>query len=128
MNKNQNMIAKKNSIKPIDFSGLEIYDYTAGLELQSSFALIQVLPNACHAESWSTRSDKYYYILRGEIQFTLEGEEFKLSEGDFCVVLKGKKFSYKNIQKNLAQLILVHTPSFDLKFENFKTSSKKEHS
>jgi len=31
------MILKKDSLKPIDFSGLKIYDFTEGLELSSSF-------------------------------------------------------------------------------------------
>jgi len=39
---------------------------------------------------------------------------------DFCVVLKGKHFSYKNIQKKIANLILIHTPSFNINFEKFK--------
>lgn len=114
------MIIRKDSLKPIDFSGLKIYDFTDGLELKSSFAVIQIPPNSQHAESWSTRSDKYYYNINGEIQFILDGKEFKLSEGDFLVVLKGQRFSYKNIQKNIANLILIHTPSFDINFEKFK--------
>ena len=111
---------KKDSLKPIDFSGLKIYDFTEGLELSSSFALIQIPPNSQHLESWSTRSDKYYYIINGEIQFILEEKEFKLSKGDFCIVEKGRHFSYKNIQKNIANLILIHTPSFNINFEKFK--------
>ncbi|GAI73179.1 unnamed protein product, partial [marine sediment metagenome] len=39
------MIIRKDSLKPIDFSGLKIYDFTEGLELSSSFALIQIPPN-----------------------------------------------------------------------------------
>jgi len=113
------MIVRKDSLKPIDFSGLKIYDFTDGLELKSSFAVIQIPPKSQHAESWSIRSDKYYYIVNGEIQFFLEGKEFKLSEGDFCVVLKGQHFSYKNVRKSSANLILVHTPSFNINFEKF---------
>ena len=45
------MIIKKNSLKPIDFSGLKIYDFTEGLELSSSFAVIQMSPNSQHLES-----------------------------------------------------------------------------
>jgi len=114
------MIIKKNSLKPIDFSGLKIYDFTEGLELSSSFAVIQMSPNSQHLESWSTRSDKHYYIINGEIQFILEEKEFNLSKGDFCVVKKGQHFSCKNIQKNIANLILIHTPNFNIKYEKFK--------
>jgi len=114
------MIIKKDSLKPIDFSGLKIYDFTEKLELSSSFAVIQIPPNSQHSESWSTRSDKYYYIINGEIQFILEEKEFTLSKGDFCIVEKGQHFSYKNIQNNIANLILIHTPNFNINYEKFK--------
>ncbi len=114
------MIIRKDSIKQIDFSGLKIYDYTEGMDLRSSFAVIHVHPNQTHSKSWSTRSDKFYYVINGQIQFFLEGEDFILSEGDFCVVLKGQRFAYKNINHITATLILVHTPSFDINFEKFE--------
>jgi mannose-6-phosphate isomerase-like protein (cupin superfamily) len=114
------MIIRKDSLKPIDFFGLKIYDFTAGFESRSSFAIVQVLPHSKHKEAWSTRSDKFYYVLNGEIQFILENKEFILSKDDFLVVLKGQHFSYKNVQKSGATLILIHTPSFDIKFERFK--------
>ncbi len=114
------MIVKKDSLKPINFSGLKIYDFTEGLELSSSFAVIQMPPNSQHLESWSTRSDKYYYIINGEIQFILEEKEFKLSKGDFCIVEKGQCFSYKNVKKIFASLILIHTPNFNINHEKFK--------
>jgi len=56
------MKIKKDSLKPIDFSGFKIYDFTDRLDLKSSFAVIQIPPNSQHSESWSTRSDKYYYL------------------------------------------------------------------
>ena len=70
------MIIRKDSLKPIDFFGLKIYDFTAGFESSSSFAIVQVLPNSKHKEAWSTRSDKFYYVIDGEIQFILENKLF----------------------------------------------------
>ena len=110
----------KDSLKSIDFSGFKIYYFTEGLDLSSSFVVIQLPPNSRHSEFWSTRSDKYYYIINGENQFILEEKEFKLSKGDFCIVEKGQHFSYKNIQKDFANLILIHTPNFNIKYEKFK--------
>ena len=114
------MIIKRDSLKPIDFSGLKIYDYTEGMNQSSSFAVIHVLPNQTHAKSWSTRSDKFYYVINGQIQFFLDGKDFILSEGHLCVVLKGQQFAYKNMNKITAILILIHTPSFDINFEKFE--------
>ncbi len=114
------MIIRKDSVNPIDFSGLKIYDYSKGMDLKSSFAVIHVPPNQTHAKSWSTRSDKFYYIITGQIEFFLEGKDFTLSEGDFCVVSNGQRFAYKNNNKITAVLILIHTPSFNINFERFK--------
>jgi len=114
------MIIKKDSLKSIDFFGLKIYDFTAGFESKSSFAVVQIPPNSNHKEAWSTRSDKFYYIINGKLQFILENKKFTLSKDDFLVVLKGQHFSYKNLQKCESPLILIHTPSFDINSERFK--------
>ena len=113
------MIKKFNSVKPIDFEGLKIFDYTNDLDSSSSFAVIEVPPNISHVKSLSKRSDKYYYIIKGKLQFTLDDDEFELSEKDLCVVHKGKQFSYRNETKEPTILILFHTPSFDLDSEVF---------
>lgn len=113
------MIIRKDSLNPIDFFGLKIYDYTAGFNSKFSFAIVEVPPNSKHNEAWSTRSDKFYYVINGEIQFILENKEFTLFKNDFLVVLKGQHFSYKNVQKSNATLILMHSPSFDINFERF---------
>jgi mannose-6-phosphate isomerase-like protein (cupin superfamily) len=108
------MLVRRQSLNPIDFSGLKIFDYTAGSEVSSSFAIIEVPAGVSHAEALSRRSDKYYFVTRGEIRFALEGEEFPLVEGDFCLVEQGKRFRYRNQGPAPATLVLVHTPSFEL--------------
>lgn len=117
------MIVKQCSIDPIDFDGLKIIDYTSKLDSRSSFAVITIPPGAAHAESWSKRSDKYYYVVTGKVEFTLDGEQHVLSAGDFCVVLQGQHFSYLNPELKEAQICLVHTPSFDLSSEVFIDNS-----
>ena len=113
------MIVKHDTVDPIDFNGLRILDYTSKLETVSSFAVITVPPGVSHAEAWSKRSDKYYYIADGAIEFTLAGEAHTLSPGDFCVVPQGQRFSYRNTGTFEAQLYLIHTPRFDLDSEVF---------
>ena len=58
-------------------------------------------------------------LSRQCIHFRLENKEFDLNVGDFCLVKQGEKFSYRNVQDTNAQLVLVHTPSFDLASEVF---------
>ena len=113
------MLVRRHSLEPIDFGGLEIFDYTADLQLESSFALIEVPPGAVHPEAWSRRSDKYYFVVNGELRFSLGGDELVLSAKDFVFVEQGKRFAYRNDSSSPATLVLVHTPSFDLESEVF---------
>ena len=113
------MFLSRSSMTPVDFRGLGIIDYTAGQSLSSSIAAVEVAPGAKHAEAWSRRSDKYYVVSSGEIRFLLEGEARVMKAGDFCFVQKGRRFSYSNDGPDLAILVLVHTPSIDLREEVF---------
>jgi mannose-6-phosphate isomerase-like protein (cupin superfamily) len=107
------VIVRHSAVAPFDFDGLAIRDYTAGHETAASFAVITVPPGAVHAEAWSRRSDKYYYVAAGTIEFVDSGEAQELSAGDFCLVAKGEHFSYRNVSGAPATLCLLHTPSFD---------------
>jgi mannose-6-phosphate isomerase-like protein (cupin superfamily) len=113
------MLLSRSAMTPIDFHGLRIFDYTAGESLGSSVAAIEVMPGAKHAEAWSRRSDKYYLVSSGEVRFVLDGEPHVMKTGDFCFVKQGRRFSYSNETSDLATLVLVHTPSFDLREEVF---------
>jgi mannose-6-phosphate isomerase-like protein (cupin superfamily) len=113
------MRVSRSTMSPLDFEGLKIFDYTAGQSLGSSVAAIEVAPGARHAEAWSRRSDKYYVVTSGEIELVLDGESHTLKSGDFCFVRQGRCFSYSNKSSDVATLVLVHTPRFDLRDEVF---------
>jgi mannose-6-phosphate isomerase-like protein (cupin superfamily) len=113
------MLLSRSEMSPVDFDGLRIFDYTAGQSLEVSVATVEVAPGARHAEAWSRRSDKYYVVGSGQIRFVLEGEAHSMNAGDFCLVKKGRRFSYSNDSLEPATLVLVHTPSFDLREEVF---------
>ena len=118
------MIVRKSDAVAINFEGLRIFDFTGGQQgLSSSLALIDVPAGCDHAQAWSKRSDKYYLVVNGTIRFVLENKVFDLNAGDFCLVRQGEKFSYSNMQNSDAQLVLVHTPSFDLESEVFVEAS-----
>ena len=113
------MLLSRNAMFPVDFEGLRIFDYTAGQSVDASVAAVGVAPGAIHAEAWSRRSDKYYVVSSGEVRFVLDGEPYAMKAGDFCFVKKGRRFSYSNESSEPATLMLVHTPSFDLREEVF---------
>lgn len=114
------MFIQRRDVTTIDFDGLEIRDYTAGSDFGSSLAEIRVPVGVAHKPSWSTRSDKYYYVVEGRVVFTVNDRELELSPGDVCVVPRGDRFLYKNEGDREARLVLVHTPSFHLDAERFE--------
>jgi mannose-6-phosphate isomerase-like protein (cupin superfamily) len=116
------VLVRRETLDPIDFEGLKILDYTGEAELGSSFATIEVPAGGSHAEAWSKRSDKYYFVQRGAIRFVLQGDEVELREGDFCFVRRGERFSYRNDSPETAIVVLVHTPAFRLESEIFTDS------
>ena len=90
------MLVKQKFSEAFDFNGLTIKDYTAGLSEKSSFAVIGVAPGVHHGLSRSKRSDKYYYVISGNLLFHIEGRDFEFSGGDFCIVHQGERFDYRN--------------------------------
>ena len=114
------MIIRHDAVDPLEFDNFKILDYTAGQDNSSSFAEITVPVGVSHRLSWSNRSDKYYYIARGDVHFRVNKESHNLCAGDFCMVPKGERFRYTNIGSRDAVLILVHTPSFRLECEEFE--------
>jgi mannose-6-phosphate isomerase-like protein (cupin superfamily) len=114
------MIIRKEDVNAIDFNGISIRDYTSNCDEKSSFAVITVPPHVSHQISWSTRSDKYYYIIEGSIDFLINEKKHCLKEGDFCLIKKGEKFTYTNNSNEASSLILVHTPTFKIDKEIFQ--------
>lgn len=114
------MKIERDSLRPFDFEGLEIRDYTAGVEVSSSVAEITVPVGTRHRRAWSRKSDKYYYVLEGRLSFTVGAKALDLTVGDCCIVRKGERFSYSNPTREPARVLLMHTPSFDLAEEDFE--------
>jgi quercetin dioxygenase-like cupin family protein len=113
------VIIPLSSLSPFEFSGLRIFDYSAGRDWAASIAVIEVEPASRHPEARSKRSDKYYLVTGGEVTFELDGQEHLLSSGDFCFVRRGQRFAYANRSSERATLVLVHTPPFDINDEEF---------
>jgi len=120
------MKIRRSELEPFDFEGLRIADYTAGKDVSSSVAEISVPPGVRHRTAWSKRSDKYYLMLEGSLDFVVDGEPLTLEAGDCCVIPRGTRFSYRNGSQQTARVLLVHTPSFDLDAEVFEDDAGSE--
>ena len=62
--------------------------------------------------------DDAFYILEGELTFTVDGEEVVAGAGTFVLVPPGVPHSFGNRGDAVVQLVNVHAPSgFDLRLE-----------
>ena len=118
------MIVRKQSLTPIAFDGLQIFDYTSDADLPSSMAFIEVPAGASHPRAWSRRSGKYYLVADGEVEFAIGDQPTTLTKGDFCYIEQGETFSYENTSGKPAALVLAQTPAFDLSAEVFVAPSR----
>ncbi len=83
-------------------------------------AEFMISAGARHKRAWSRRSDKYYYVVNGQLSFIINDQVVDLSTGDACIIRQGLRFSYENKTGAIARLLLVHTPSFELGEEVFE--------
>jgi uncharacterized protein (DUF952 family)/mannose-6-phosphate isomerase-like protein (cupin superfamily) len=107
------MILKSNSVQSVEWQGLSIQDYTPGKKTSSSVARIRVPPGGSHVEAWSRRSDKFYYVLSGQLHFMLDGQIHVLSTGDLGIVAREHHFAYQNRTNRDVTFLLIHTPPFE---------------
>ena len=110
---------RRAEVEPFAFGDLQIWDYKPGFESSASVALVQVKPSASHGRTRSTRSDKYYYVLGGLVEFEVGHIVYWLAQGDLLIIPKGEWFDYRNSGPEPATLLLVHTPPFNLDAEEF---------
>lgn len=111
---------------PFVWKGLNIRDVTSNVNSLSSFAHIEISPFSTHLLSYSKKSEKYYYVLSGQLHFYLEGSEFVLSKNEFCIVPPQSKFSYANRSNETVQILLMHTPKFNMDNEVFEDEHFKK--
>ena len=111
----------RNDIQPFDFRGLKIFEMTpetpAGSPL--SFAEIVAPQDTAHQWSRSSRSDKIYFGIEGEIEFELPDGKVVLTPGSLLVIEQGEWFSYVNREQTPGRMFLIHHPSFIIAAEEF---------
>ena len=112
---------KYQNIRPFDFFGLRIRDFTAEMKASMSVAEIDAPAGIRHKTARSNKCDKLYYCLEGDVSFRVEDKDLILHQHDVLLIQKGEWFYYESTGKETARLLLVHVPPFDLKSEEFKT-------
>ena len=114
------MIIKSNEIQSIIWEGLSITDFTSNQNTQSSFAKIEISSGNKHKISWSKVSEKSYYVLTGQLHFMIDNRDYIVNSGDLCIVPLNTKFAYMNKSINPVEILLIHSPKFDIENEVFE--------
>ena len=58
-----------------------------------------------------SHEDESFYLRKGKLIFTIEGEEIELNEGEFLNIEKGEKHTWKNLSDIDAELIVTFSPA-----------------
>lgn len=114
------MIIKSKEIQSIKWEGLSITDFTSNQDTRASFAKIEISSESRHKISWSKKSEKLYYVLTGQLHFMIDNNEYILNSGDLCIVPVKSKFAYMNKSNSTVELLLIHSPKFNIDNEVFE--------
>lgn len=120
------MIIKSAEIRSIKWEGLSITDFTSNLDTQSSLAKIVISSGNKHKISWSKVSEKFYFVLSGQLHFMVDNRDYVINSGDLCVVPVNTRFAYMNKSNNPVEILLIHSPTFNIENEVFEDEYYKE--
>ena len=70
----------------------------------------KVFPNGVPVPHIQTREHEGFYVLEGEITFTVDGKEIVAEPGTFVNVPPNVTHSFKNKTNNLAKMLIVLAP------------------
>ncbi len=98
---------------PFPFGMLSVRDMTPGMFTRLSMAVVEVPIGAEHPPFAEQRKEKIYVGLRGEVQFTCEGETALVGPGDVLVFSGGEQYSYHNGGYEPGQLLVLQRPNRD---------------
>ncbi len=114
------MIVKSSDTEKLDFEGLPLTDYTSKQDTLSSLAKLEVSPGSKHRIAWSKKSEKFYYILKGQLVFMINNREYTANVGDLCIIPVNTKFAYMNKTDSTVEAMLVHSPKINMGNEVFE--------
>ena len=93
------------------FGDLAVSNLTPTTFTQLSIAVIEVPIGAEHPPFAEQRKEKIYVGIRGDVEFTCDGETVRIGRGDVLVFNGGEQYSYHNGGYESAQLLVLQRPS-----------------
>ena len=90
-----------------------------------SLTHVVVAPGGFAPPHTHDRYEETFYLLDGELEFTLGRETFRLGAGDYVVAAPGVRHGYKNKSERQAQMLFEFTPGgMEEFFCEFRTDEK----
>jgi mannose-6-phosphate isomerase-like protein (cupin superfamily) len=85
-----------------------------------NLAVIEIAPQRGGPPAHRHRDeDDSFYVLSGELTFTVEGEEVVAGPGTFVLVPPGVEHTFRNDGDEPVRMVNVHAPAgFDLRLES----------
>ncbi len=72
--------------------------------------LFRIAPQAGSGESYAHEGEEFLFVLRGELQIALDGEQYHLKRGDSFYFESATPHHWKNPGRSEAWLLWVNTP------------------
>lgn len=101
-------------VVPFSFGDIDLRELTPAAFANASFAEV-VLPIGVERPSRENHKDHRMYIcFRGEIEFTVGDDTFRLGVGDVLHIDKGETYGFHNGGYEEGRLLLIRVPGPEL--------------
>jgi mannose-6-phosphate isomerase-like protein (cupin superfamily) len=72
--------------------------------------LFRIAPEAGSGESYTHEGEEFLYVLRGDLEITVDGEEYRLKTGDSFYFESSTPHRWRNPGRKETLLLWVNTP------------------
>lgn len=72
--------------------------------------LFRIAPESGSGDSYTHEGEEFIYVIRGELQITLDGEEYRLKRGDSFYFESARPHTWKNPGNKETAVLWVNTP------------------
>ena len=91
----------------------EIVSHRNSSVKNQSLAEITILPGTSVLEHYHIKTEEIYYIIRGEGQMSIEGENRIVGVGAAVVILPGQRHKIKNLSKTNLVMLVMCAPGYE---------------